>query len=152
MMKSQKACCHLGKQAKLNVVSGDTVTAGDMLPAVYGPGPSRESICPLTRCWWTGAAACMPTHTHIQNNLLPSLQYSMVYPSRLESPMVSGVFHLMVRLESFTSSTDTASGALVGTIGSLNKQFMRDCNDYTYTLPFTLWLQIGLQLIIFLMT
>lgn len=127
MMKSQKACSHLGKQAKLNVVSKDMVTAGDMLPAVYGPGPSRESICPLTRCWWTGAAACMPTHTrthtctptHIQNNLLPSLQYSTVYPSRPESPMVSGVFHLMVRLASFTSSTDTASGALVGTIGKV---------------------------------
>lgn len=151
MTKSQKSCCHLGKQAKLNVVSGDTVTARDMLPAVYGTGPSRESICPLTRCWWTGAAACMPTH--IQNTLLPSLQYSMVYPSRPVSPMVSGVFHLMVRLESFTSSTDTASGALVGTIGSLNKtQFMRDCNDYTHTLHFTLWLQVGLLLTIFLMT
>ncbi|TNN84285.1 hypothetical protein EYF80_005612 [Liparis tanakae] len=43
--------------------------------------------------------------------------YSMVYPSRPEAPMVSGEFHLMVRLESVTSSTDTSRGALVGTEG-----------------------------------
>jgi len=32
--------------------------------------------------------------------------------------MVSGVFHLMVRLESFTSFTDTSKGALVGAVKS----------------------------------
>lgn len=32
------------------------------------------------------------------------------------------------------------------------REFMRDCNDYTNTLHFTLWIQVGLLLIIFLMT
>lgn len=60
VMKFQKACCHLSKQAKLKVVLGDTVTAGDILPAVYGPGPGPECICPLRSCLWTGAAALAP--------------------------------------------------------------------------------------------
>ena len=42
MVKSQKACCHLSKRAKLKVVSGDTMTAGEMLPAVYGLDPAMS--------------------------------------------------------------------------------------------------------------
>lgn len=56
VMKFQRACCHLSKQAELKAVCGYTVTAGDILPAVYGPGPNPESICPLRACQWTGAA------------------------------------------------------------------------------------------------
>lgn len=42
MMKSQKACCHMSKRALLKVVSGDTVTAGEMRPAVYGLDPAMS--------------------------------------------------------------------------------------------------------------
>lgn len=117
MMKSQKACCHLSKRALLKVVSRDTVTAGEMLPAVYGLDPAM-SLSAL----WHSQDRCSLVYIHTHNSdLLPSLQYSMVYPSRPESPMVSGVFHLMVRLESFTSSTDTSRGALVGTEWGSNR-------------------------------
>lgn len=110
MMKSQKACYHLSKRALLKVVSGDTVTAGEMLPAVYGLDPAMS----LSALWHSGDR-CSLAASHTCTDLLPSLQYSTMYPSRPQSPMVSGVRHLMVRLESFTSSTDTSRGALVGT-------------------------------------
>lgn len=114
MMKSQTACCHLSKRALLKVVWGDTVTAGEMLPAVYGLGTAMS----LFALWHSGDR-CSLTHTHTDS--LPSLQYSMVYPSRPEAPMVSGVFHLMERLESFTSYTHTSRGALVTTEGGSNR-------------------------------
>lgn len=56
-MKFQTACCHLSKQAKLKVVCGDTVTAGDILPAIYGSVPNPEPIYFLKACQWTGATA-----------------------------------------------------------------------------------------------
>lgn len=63
VMKFQRACCHLSKQAELKAVCGDTVTVGDILPAIYGCGPNPESICPLRACQWTGAAPSACTHT-----------------------------------------------------------------------------------------
>lgn len=42
IMKSQKTGCHLSKRALLKVVAGDTVTAGEMLPAVYGLDPAMS--------------------------------------------------------------------------------------------------------------
>lgn len=44
----------------------------------------------------------------------PSLQYSTVYPSRPESPMVSGANHFRVREVLLTSSKVRFTGALVG--------------------------------------
>lgn len=114
-MKSQRARCHLSKQALLKVASGDTVTASEMLPAVYG----RDAVMSLSEPWRSRDRCSLTYCTY--TDLLPSLQYSIVYPFSPESPMVSGVFHLMVRLESFTSSTDTSRGALVGTDGGSNR-------------------------------
>lgn len=41
-MKPKKARCHPSKRVLLKVVSGDSVTAGEMLPAVYGLDPAMS--------------------------------------------------------------------------------------------------------------
>lgn len=47
-------------------------------------------------------------------DLLPSLQISMVYPSRPESPTTSGWLQMIVTDVSFLSSMNRSRGALVG--------------------------------------
>lgn len=49
-----------------------------------------------------------------ENNLLPSLQISMVYPSRPDEPTTSGWLQMIVTEVSFLSSTNRSRGALVG--------------------------------------
>lgn len=49
-----------------------------------------------------------------QRDLLPSLQISMVYPSRPESPTTSGWLQMIVTEVSFLSSMNRSRGALVG--------------------------------------
>lgn len=80
-----------------------------LMPAVYGLHPAMN----LSALWYSGDR-CSCTYTHLP----PSLQYSTVYPFNPDAPTVSGVVHLMVRLQSFTSSTDTSRGALEGAVNS----------------------------------
>ncbi|KAF3856663.1 hypothetical protein F7725_017386 [Dissostichus mawsoni] len=49
-----------------------------------------------------------------EQDLLPSLQTSMVYPSRPESPITSGWLHMIVTVVSFLSSINRSRGMLVG--------------------------------------
>ena len=57
--KSQKGCCHLSKRALLKAVWGDTVTAGEMLPAVYG----LDTAMSLSALWHSGDR-CSLTDIH----------------------------------------------------------------------------------------
>lgn len=54
------------------------------------------------------------TWSKAEQDLLPSLQTSMVYPSRPDGPMFSGWLQMMVTEVSFLSSTKSSTGALVG--------------------------------------
>lgn len=56
---------------------------------------------------WSGA----------EHDLLPSLQTSMVYPSKPDIPTTSGWLQMMVTEVSFLSSINRSSGALVGSAG-----------------------------------
>lgn len=61
-----------------------------------------------------GHAAIWCTWFREELGLLPSLQTSMVYPSRPEAPMFSGWLQMIVTEVSFLSSTKRSTGALVG--------------------------------------
>lgn len=49
-----------------------------------------------------------------EQGLLPSLQISMVYPSRPDGPMFSGWLQMIETEVSFLSSTNKSKGTLVG--------------------------------------
>lgn len=51
-----------------------------------------------------------------KDDLLPSLQISMVYPSRPDEPTTSGWLQMILTEVSFLSSTNRSRGALVGSV------------------------------------
>jgi len=55
-------------------------------------------------------------------DLLPSLQTSMMYPSRPDAPTTAGWLQMMVTEVSFLSSMNTSSGALVGSADAAKKK------------------------------